>query len=383
VQLALASVISGQVITTQARWTDDQQRIVTDAVVETDTGDRVTVSELGGMLDGIGQISMPGPMLLEPGMRVDVDAHDAATLAGAHMLVVDDANLVRIADSGAFVREGPTPSFNYLFWPNGCIFMSYDAAGTTELAGDTEFPIMDGAMATWNTGIATCGYMKMMSAGKVTGHEVGKDYINLVKFREDKWCIPASGSDPERCHNAAAAGITTVTFVKHPGNSDDGAILDADVEINGVNFAISSNGQSLGSGCHADLANTITHEFGHVLGLEHTCVTSADPPRTDGAGNPVPTCPTTDPVITEATMFPYQVCDETKKSSLSDDDIAGACSIYPESKDPGTCAPATDPGGCCSAGGGDAASSLALLVLALLWTGGPRVVQAARRRSRS
>ena len=140
-QLALASVISGQVIATQARWTDDGQRIVTDAIVETDAGDRLTVSELGGVKDGLGQISMPGPALLEPGMRVDVDAHDGATLTGAHMMVVDDARVVRVADSGAFVREGPTPAGNYLFWPNGCIFMSYDAAGTTELAARNTFVI--------------------------------------------------------------------------------------------------------------------------------------------------------------------------------------------------------------------------------------------------
>ncbi len=383
-QLVVASVISGQVITTQAHWTDDGLRIVTDAVVETATGDHVTVSELGGELDGIGQISMPGPALMRPGMIVDVDAHDGVTLGGAHMMVVDDVHVAEIADGGAFVREGPTPSGNYLFWPNGCVFMSYDAAGTTQIAGDGEFPIMDAAMATWNNGIASCGYIKMMGAGKVTGYEVGKDYINLVKFREDTWCIPATATDPERCHNAAAAGITTVTFVKHPGNSDDGAILDADVEINGVNFAISSGGVTTGTAtCLADLGNTITHEFGHVLGLEHTCVTGSDPARVDGNGNPVPTCPTNDPTITEATMFPFQACGETKKTTLTTDDTTGVCTIYPIAKAPGSCSPSAGPGGCCSAGGEDAESSLALLVLMLMWTAGPRAVQAARRRSRS
>lgn len=365
-QLVVAALISGHVISAQARWTDDGARIVTDAVVETDDGRQVTVSQLGGELDGFGQISFPGPAVLAPGMVVTVDAHDAQTLAGTHLNVVDDVAIAPVAGSGAFVREGPTPAGSYLFWQNGCIFMSYDAAGTREIAGDAEFPIIDAAMATWNNGIAGCGYQKLMGAGKVSGHEVGKDYVNLVKFRDDKWCIPASGSDPERCHPAAAAGITTLTYIKHAGSSDDGAIVDADVEINGVNFAISTGGVSLGTAsCLADLGNTITHELGHVLGLEHTCVTASDPPRKDGNGNAVPACPGTDPTITEATMYPFQSCGEVKKTSLSPDDITGACTIYPEANDPHTCSPATASSGCCDASGAPGAGSIALAGLVL------------------
>jgi hypothetical protein len=368
VQLDVASLISGHVISTQARWAesdDDGARIITDAIVETSDGTRVTVSQLGGELDGFGQISMPGPALLAPGMFVTVDAHDGVTLRGAHAMVVDDVEIDRVAGAGSdpFVREGPTPAGSYLFWPNGCVFMTYDAAGTSELAGDTEFPIIDAAMATWNNGVAACGYIELMGAGKASGHEVGKDYINLIKFRDDKWCIPATDTEPEHCHAAAAAGITTLTFIKHAGASDDGAIVDADVEINGVNFAI-TNGTSGGGKCAADLGNTITHELGHVLGLEHTCVTADDPPRKDNNGDAVPACPSSDPRITEATMYPYQTCGETKKKTLSDDDIAGACAIYPTAQDPKTCSVAQAPSGCCDASAAPGSSSLlAALIL--------------------
>jgi hypothetical protein len=217
-----------------------------------------------------------------------------------------------------------------------------------------------------------------MGAGKVSGTEVGKDYVNLIKFREDTWCIPASGSDPQICHPDAAAGITTLTYVKHPGNSDDGEIVDADVEINGVDFAISTGGVTTGTAsCKADLGNTITHELGHVLGLEHTCVTSSDPPRVDNNGNAVPMCPDDgDTKVTEATMYPYQTCGETKKTTLTQDDVDGACSIYPTGKDPGTCAPATAPSGCCDAGGAGAPGSLALGALCTFWLSALR-----RRRS--
>jgi hypothetical protein len=370
VQLVVATLISGQVIAAQARWTDDGAHIVTDAVVQTADGANVTVTQLGGEVGGLGQITEPGPVILAPGMQVSVDAHEGVTLGGRRALVVDDVSVARVAGDGApWVREGPTPAGNYLFWSSGCIFMTYDAAGTTEIAGDAEFPIIDAAMQTWNTGIAGCGYQKLMGAGKTSGVEVGKDYINLVKFREDTWCIPASGSDPPVCHPAQAAGITTITYVKHPGQPDDGEIIDADVEINGVDFAISTGGVTLGSAtCHADLGNTITHELGHVLGLEHTCVTPSDPPRVDNNGNPVPACPDAgDPTVTEATMYPYQMCGEIKKATLEPDDINGACSIYPAGKDPGTCAAATPPTGCCDSSGDSARSSLALSLAALLF----------------
>jgi hypothetical protein len=79
----------------------------------------------------------------------------------------------------------------------------------------------------------------------------------------------------------------------------------------------------------------------------------------------VPQCAATaDPKITEATMYPFQDCGETKKETLSDDDINAICTIYPQSKDPGTCEPVGGGGGgCCSASTGGLPTALALGVL--------------------
>src|SRR5439155_19993785 len=125
---------------------------------------------------------------------------------------------------------------------------------------------------------------------------------------------PATQGDPELRYAPAAAGITTVAYVDDASSSRDGALVDADIELNGVNFAIAVNGQTLSSqSCLSELQNTLTHELGHMHGLEHPCLSPGDPSRVDGNGNPVPQCSlTTDPAILDATMYNYQDCGETK-----------------------------------------------------------------------
>jgi len=137
-------------------------------------------------------------------------------------------------------------------------------------------------------------------------------------------------------------------FVDDPSSDRDGAIVDADIEINGKDFAISANGQTTGTqACHSELQNTLTHELGHLHGLEHPCLAAGDPPRVDDQGHAVPQCSqTTDPKITEATMYNFQDCGESKKETLSPDDINAICVVYPPDKDPKTCEPVHSGTGC-------------------------------------
>jgi MYXO-CTERM domain-containing protein len=80
-----------------------------------------------------------------------------------------------------------------------------------------------------------------------------------------------------------------------------------------------------------DLRNTLTHEVGHLVGLAHV--------------------PDSQPA---ATMFARTTPGEIEKRSLSEDDIAGVCAIYPDEGDGG-----------CGCGSGGAAGALALLLAAL------------------
>jgi hypothetical protein len=346
--------IDGDVIEVHSHWTDDRSRIVTEATVRTPDGD-VVVSQLGGSVDGIGMITMPGPALLEPGMRVSVAAHQDVDLSAQAHVVLDSVKVV--AYPSGYVRTGPTKAGHSLYWTTHDVSVTVDAATTMEIPADQAFAIIDTSIATWNTATASCTSFKVTDVGK-KAMEVGNDKINLIKLRDTMWGRPASGSDPARTYSPNAAGITTAVYVDDATSSRDGAIVDADIEINGVNFAISANNVTTGTApCHAELQNTLTHELGHLHGLEHPCLAPGDPPRVDNLGNPVPACgATTDPKILDATMYNYQECGEKKKEDLSSDDIQAICDIYKN-----------DDGGChCSASGRPGASLLLAGVTGLL-----------------
>lgn len=374
-QVAAAApvVVDGIVQETTSRWTEDGDRIVTEATVLTPAGP-VVVSQLGGHVDGLTMRQFPGPEPLLPGMRVAIEAHQAADLSQRVHTLVDTVKVM--AWPPGYVRTGPTKAGNYLFWESGCVFVRVDAAGTKQLPGDTEFAVVDAAIETWNTAARGCSYLEIIQEDPEE-REVGNDRVNLIKFRDATWCRPATKKDPPRCYADSAAGITTAVYVDDADSPRDGAIVDADIEINGVNFAISHDNMSLGTApCKADLGNTLTHELGHLIGLEHPCLTAGDPGRFDNLGNPVPLCSQTDdPRIVESTMYNYQDCEETKKTTLEADDIAGICGIYPKSEDPGSCEAVSDGRSTCvgcSTGGRPVPALLLFLGTALLLGRGPR-----------
>jgi MYXO-CTERM domain-containing protein len=361
--------VEGDVVAVHSYWTDDGSRIETDATIQTSDGQQVVVNQFGGTVDGVGMIQMPGDRVLEVGMHVAVAAHTGRDLSQREHVVLDSMKI--ITDVPGFVRTGPTSSGNYLYWESGCAFVTPDSAGTTAIPGDQEFDIIQKAIDEWNTKTesASCSYFKVVNAGPKP-METTNDKVNVIKFRDTpcncdgggtSWgCRPATMTSPAKCYSSAAAGITTAVYINDPNSTRDGAIVDADIELNGVDFDISVGGMtSTPRGkCLADLQNTLTHELGHLHGLEHTCRLSvSDPQWIDDQKNPVPLCtavPPGDTKITGATMYPTQTCGETSKSKLSDDDIQAICTIYPTAKNPGTCEPVggTTTGGCCSASRG-------------------------------
>lgn len=109
---------------------------------------------------------------------------------------------------------------------------------------------------------------------------------NFVQFVQDpsKWTL----------------GSQVVAFTLVTSNTTTGRIVDADILLNDGSFDFCTG--SCGPGEHS-LANTITHEVGHVLGLDHSTVAAS-------------------------TMYATAPAGETLKTTLDDDDRAGLCTAY-------------------------------------------------------
>jgi hypothetical protein len=192
---------------------------------------------------------------------------------------------------------------------------------------------------------------------------VAADGHNVLVVHTDEW--------PDTLEPAAIA-VTSVT------KKQDGRILDADIEVNAYSFVWGNfdPGNEIaikGAVGPYDLQGAITHEFGHFLGLGHTCFGLADkqPHPSDANGIQIPDCDSPDmPVpreVHDAVMYAFVLAGEVRQRVLTADDIAGVCDIYPAARDPLDCAlDRPDDGcGCAAPSGRKRMDGTALTVVAL------------------
>jgi hypothetical protein len=190
---------------------------------------------------------------------------------------------------GCFIEGLP------LFWKGACVgySLNVNASATVPLAKATS--IIDDAFKSWSAVSCASGSSVGIAAsnlGTVTCSEVRYNSNgpnqNAIIFRDDTWPY----SDPNN-----TLGLTTVTF-----NADTGEIYDADMELNATGKNLSTSATVPANGF--DLLSVVTHEAGHFLGLAHA------------------TSPT-------STMFASYKPGTSALRTLSADDIAGVCEIYP------------------------------------------------------
>ncbi|HKA87578.1 MAG TPA: MYXO-CTERM sorting domain-containing protein [Haliangiales bacterium] len=343
--LGAGPALAERVLSETSHWNADRTRIYTDRVVERDDGSVDTVRVAGGSVDGIAMIQI-------------AEAYRPPLILG-------------------FVRTGSKTSGKPLYWDRSCVFITPNSKGSRQIAGTAEFDAIRQSTLNWNDATASCSYMKLMYESPEAGLDVAYDGKNTVVFREDKWCTPAHGGMPEDCHDPNITALTTVFHVDTVGAANEGQILDADMEINSVDFSMAvgceTTCMTLGTSTDVeDLENTVTHELGHVMGLAHTCW-PGDPAQAplDNTGQKVPQCfplAALPQAVRDTTMFPFEDPREIKKRSPEADDINGICTVYPKAKDPNLCAPVDPPGGGCAVpgSGGGPGAWLALLGLAAL-----------------
>jgi hypothetical protein len=206
------------------------------------------------------------------------------------------------------------------------------------------------AIATSMSGVSCDTYLEIVptfAPVDAVPPAVASDHRNSVIFRTENWS--KSGLIKNQGYSGEAVAVTTVFALL------DGKIQDADIEINGTHefwtWANLDAGfvppNQNGDGDIYDLQNALTHEFGHLLGLEHTCFEPREAGGPvdinnvvrpiDDKGNGVPDCAGA-PSSIELTVMYYRTRNQdTSKRVLSSDEVRFLCEVYPADKDPQTC----------------------------------------------
>lgn len=240
--------------------------------------------------------------------------------------------------AGAWVRQRSDKSFAPYFWrdPRQVLEVAPAPAETgvttEELRAASEF-----ALRAWGREAISCTSVNLTVAPELSSADIAaRDERNRIAMRVGRWCRDPDHPTDLTCHESEIIAVTTLFVVHHPYFSDDGRILEADIELNAVDYSWAAlpdpltQDQSLFD--KYDLAGALTHETGHFIGLDHTC-TVEPTALIDDQGRPVPTCDAIPEAqyaqIWDATMYPRMDTYSLSWRSLTDDDASAACAIYP------------------------------------------------------
>lgn len=189
--------------------------------------------------------------------------------------------------------DGCPTSGKPLYWAGNCVGYSLNKDGTQNLPMDEVRVAIQKSFFEWTE--RDCGTGKRSSLAFSAGPDVvckRSEYksegpnVNVILFRDDDWTY--KGID-------GTLAKTTVTF-----DANTGEILDADIEVNAAFNSLTVRDTKVSY----DLQSIMTHEVGHMIGFAHS---------------PQP----------QATMFASYDPGTTDLRSLSPDDIAALCEVYP------------------------------------------------------
>jgi hypothetical protein len=285
--------------------------------------------------------------------------------------------------AAAYVRY--TSNSGKMFkWAQSCVFLTAYPKDLESMMTEEEIlGAVNASAATWSKGSDACTYLQIMptSSADASPH-AANDGHNNVLFRNDSWCKQTStgACDPAVSYDPAALALTSVS-----ASTSTGLIKDADIEVNAFHFRWADlvlHPELAGAGMSIhDLQNAVTHEMGHLIGLDHTCYLQPPAPL-DNNGNPIPDCADAPPDVLATTMFPSANPGDIDKRTLAPDDQQAVCDIYPAAADPMVCAPTAQMTsstlqGCDCATGGAPAPLAALAAAAVAAT-----LLAARSRRR-
>jgi hypothetical protein len=315
VLIAIVIAFVGTVTDASSRWQGDV--IVTEARVRDATGSTITVVQLGGSVDGLGMTFSHQPELVHEGDTVTIDLATRTVVAVAARAAPVDGNATYGVQRTAKSR---TP----LWRDGGCLELTYDSVSISA----AQARVIDAAFATWSTATAGCGELVVTSTRR-TNPTSARDTLSTVRIRRDRWCNPGNAFEPEVCYAKEASAVTRLLFIDDPNDSEDGKIVDADIELNAVDYVLLAPNEAAPATTKPvlDLQAVATHEAGHVLGLAHNCGTGEEAWPSDHAGNAVPACTTMTPSVRSATMYYAVAPGDVSARSVEMADVVGACRL--------------------------------------------------------
>ncbi|MEE2643769.1 MAG: matrixin family metalloprotease [Myxococcota bacterium] len=242
-------------------------------------------------------------------------------------------------------RRATTSAGIPVSWASYCIDLRLNKRGSERLAPAVLEQELLGSMNAWSS--TECGGIELGLLGTSPLEEVGyvleAENENLLVFRSGPGRWP---------HDPRVLALTTVTMCQNDSDlCAAGTILDADIEFNEEHFTFTGTDEPT----QFDLANTMTHELGHLLGFDHSLKTAS-------------------------TMYASALPGQTYMRDLDEVDIEGLCAVYPTRPsgcDPppegtmlgdGGAAPIEAPVGCAAGTRGPITETFYYLLLAILFS---------------
>src|SRR4051812_45141149 len=157
--------------------------------------------------------------------------------------------------------------------------------GAADIPNDSDLTAVQASFQTWQD--IESARIQFLYRGLTPVATVGRDGINLVTFAD----------------NSAPLGTSIIAATFSYFKLENGVLLfdESDIAVN-PNLSFSTSGENN----KYDIQSVVTHEVGHLLGLDHSPMLSS-------------------------VMVPFGVASQLAQRTLAYDDIAGATEMYPAS----------------------------------------------------
>jgi len=238
-----------------------------------------------------------------------------------------------------FVRsrvEAGDPSTQCLFWTVPTLTWHLSTVGnpkSTDAQKQNEFAAIRASFQNWQDVFAACGNLRIQEGPPLDERKVGYDMKgdnhNVVLFRSRRCADVVPSTD--KCKSEDTCGNVydcwdendgTIALTLTTYDEKSGIIYDSDIQLNSASYVFTTvDSPACGSQpitintntcVSTDVQNTMTHEIGHLIGLDHT----------SAAGSTM-----------KATAPPGEIT----KRSIDDGSAAFVCQAYPKNQASQSC----------------------------------------------